>query len=125
MKNLQTALNGKTLADLTADRPAGGSNLLEPTKTEIEAIMALLKLGKSHEEIKQTVRRFLFETRTRTATRAAKDADGNDIQEEFEEEYQHQLSGQGFSFGQLNEIERGMKAKIAELTPVPKDVEAS
>jgi len=89
MKNLASALTGKTLADLTPVQVTGSvSNLLEPTKAEIELIMAALKAGKSHKEIKMTIRR---------------DVNG---------------AKPGFSYGQIKQIELAMKVKVTELTPL-------
>lgn len=92
MENLDTALDGKKLEDLVAEKPAKESTLIEPTKAEVEAMIALLKEGASYKNIRMTVRRV--------------EMDG-----------EKQLSAKGFSYGQIKEIELGMQAKIVELSP--------
>lgn len=88
MENLDAALTGKKLEDLTPnEKPTGGSNLLEPTKAEIESIIAELKKGTPYSVIKKTLRRTVGESKP------------------------------GFSYGQIKEIEAAWKAKIVELTP--------
>lgn len=91
MENLSKALEGKKLEDLQTADPTVGSNLLEPTKAEIETILTALKDGKDYKEIKKTVRR---------------DADGGK---------------KGFSYGQIKEIDLARQAKIVELTPNPEE----
>jgi hypothetical protein len=88
MKNLAKSLEGKTLADLQPVKKVPVSNLLEPTEDEINSILVALKEGKSHHEIKKEIRR------------------------------EDKGSKLGFSYGQIKEIELGMKNKIVELTPV-------
>jgi hypothetical protein len=87
MENLESALADKKLADLQTVKTESGSNLIEPTKDEIGLILDALKDGKSHSEIKKTIRR----------------TDGT--------------SKLGFSFGQIKEIDEARLAKIVELTP--------
>ena len=86
MKNLD--FKNKKLDDLRVEKPAGGSNLIEPTKKEIDLILAALKGGMSHQEIKKTIRRTEGDAKL------------------------------GFSFGQIKEIDKARIAKISELTPV-------
>jgi len=100
MKNLSTALKDKTLEDLNAEQVAPVSNLLEPTKGEIESILALLAEGKSYKEVKREVRRFKMKG-------------------------EEQESAQGFSYGQIKEIDMARLAKVAELTPVVEEVAES
>jgi len=88
MKNLAKALKSKTLADIQPVKTTSVSNLLEPTEAEINSIITALKAGTSHQEIKKTIRR---------------DVGG---------------AKPGFSYGQIREIELGVKEKITELTPV-------
>ena len=90
MENLDTVLSTKKLEDLTliAKKPSG-SNLIEPTKAEVELIVTELRKGTPYGVIKKTIRR----------------ADEGGLY--------------GFSFGQIKEIEQGMKAKVIELTPKP------
>jgi hypothetical protein len=87
MENLDKALEGKTLKDLEETKAGGGSNLIEPTETEIGLILAALKGGMSHSDIKKTIRR---------------NSNGAKL---------------GFSFDQIKEIDAARLAKIAELTP--------
>lgn len=119
MDNLNAALTGKKLNDLRSDDPTKGSNLIEPTKDEIIAILTALKGGTSHTEIKQNIRRRVYETRQRPATRTVKDSEGKDVKEEYQEDYEHLVSAHGFSFGQIREIDKARLAKISELTPTP------
>lgn len=93
MENLAEALEGKKLEDLKGTDPTTGSNLIEPTKEEIESILTALKEGKSYSEIKKTIRR---------------DEDGGK---------------KGFSFGQIKQIDLARKEKIAELIPAPEVAE--
>ena len=93
MENLSKALTGKKLEDLVATKVAKESNILEPTKAEVEQIIVLLKEGKPYKEIRKTVRRVEMSGET-------------------------QVSAKGFSYGQIKEIELGMQAKIVELSPV-------
>ena len=137
MENLDKALSAKKLEDLVAEVPAKEPNLLEPTQAEIEQIITLLKEGKSYKEIRMEVRRVEEEERTRMvqkereATRKVPNPEYNaetnpDVDQEIdetymeqyeeEEAYQFQLSAKGFSYGQIKEIELGMKAKIVKLT---------
>ena len=94
MENLSKALTGKKLEDLVATKVAKESNILEPTKAEVEQIIVLLKEGTPYKVIRKTVRRV--------------EMSGKD-----------QVSAKGFSYGQIKEIELGMKAKVVELTPKP------
>jgi len=96
MKNLSSALKDKTLEDLKPEATGSVSNLIEPTKGQIETIMGMLKEGKTYSEIKKTVRKITKK-------------DGK------------QVSAQGFSFAQIKEIDLARKAKIAELTPEPEE----
>jgi len=89
MENLDKALKSKTLEDLVAVKEAKKSNLIEPTKAEVESILTALKEGKEYKEIKKTVRR------------------------------KKEGSAQGFSYGQIKEIDMARHAKIAELAPEP------
>ncbi len=92
MKNLSAVLTDKTLEDLIPAETTGSvSNLLEPTKIEIQKIMDALKAGKSHKEIKQTIRRNACGAKP------------------------------GFSYGQIKEIELAIQAKVTELTPEPEE----
>jgi len=99
MENLDTALASKKLEDLEPVSTAVQSNLIEPTVAEIEAILTSLKEGKSYGEIKKTVRRVI-------------------------EKEGKQTSAQGFSFGQIKEIDMARLNKLNELTP-KEDVEIS
>jgi hypothetical protein len=90
MDNLEAALEGKKLVDI-APVETGGSNLIEPTKVEIEAIIAAFKDGKDILEIKKTIRR----------------TEGD--------------ASLGFSMDQLREIKTAWEAKIAELSPNPEE----
>lgn len=94
MEQLDAALTGKTLEDLKVDKPTTESNLLEPTKAEIELILTALKDGKSPQEIKKTIRRV--------------EMDG-----------ENQKSAKGFSFDQIKQIDKARLAKVFELTPKP------
>jgi len=94
MENLTKALSAKKLEDLVVALKVKESTLLEPTKVEIEAIIVLLKEGKLYKEIRKTVRRVVMDGET-------------------------QVSAKGFSYGQIKEVEMGMKAKVIELTPKP------
>ncbi len=96
MENLDKALTGKKLEDLVVAPVAKKSNLIEPTKAEVETIIGLLKEGKNYKEIRMTVRR-------------------------IEEKGEKQVSAKGFSYGQIKEIELAMEAKIVELTPAPEE----
>jgi len=90
MENLEKVLATKKLEDLTSTvKPTNGSNLIEPTEAEVELIVTELRKGTPYGEIKKTIRR----------------ADNK--------------GSYGFSFGQIKEIEQGMKAKVIELTPKP------
>lgn len=84
MKNLQPALTGKTLTDLERVK-VSGSNLIEPTKAEIESILAAFKNGDDILKIKKTIRR---------------SKDGASL---------------GFSMDQLRKIDASRRAKINEL----------
>lgn len=119
MQNLDPALAGKQLADLKKPDVAKGSNLIEPTKTEIETILTALKDGLSPQEIKKNIRRVETETRQRIAVRTIKDGEGKDVQEEYQEDYEYRLEAKGFSFNQIKKIDTARKTKIAELTPKP------
>jgi hypothetical protein len=92
MKNLVPVLKDKKLEELVATPKAVVSNLLEPTKAEIEQILTLLKEGKEYKEIKKTVRRVEGDSKF------------------------------GFSYGQIKEVELGRLEKIKELTPVVKEI---
>ena len=89
MKNLDAVMATKKLEDVTKDEKplVGTSNLIEPTKAEIDLIRGELKKGSTPSEIKKTIRR---------------KKDGAEL---------------GFSFGQIKEIEQAMEAKRIELTP--------
>lgn len=93
MENLSKALEGKTLEELKPVAPeAAKQNLIEPTEAEVAQIVEALKAGDSHSKIKKEVRRVVKEGEV-------------------------QKSAQGFSFGQIKEIEMAWKYKIVELTP--------
>jgi hypothetical protein len=92
MENLAKALEGKKLSDLVKTSKEKGSNLIEPTKEEIEQILSLLQEGKEYKEIKKTVRRVEGDSKF------------------------------GFSYGQIKEVELGRLEKIKELTPVVKEI---
>jgi|SaaInlLV_10m_DNA_2_1039722.scaffolds.fasta_scaffold122760_1 hypothetical protein len=87
MKELEKALKEKKLEDLKKVKTDSGSNLLEPTQAEIESILTALKDGKSYKEIKKEVRREVG------------------------------VGKQGFSYGQIKEIDMAREAKVTELTP--------
>jgi hypothetical protein len=91
MKNLTTALTGKKLEDLKVVKAEKVSNLLEPTKKEIESILVALKEGKEYKEIKKEIRRV---------------AEG---------------SAKGFSYGQIKEIDMARLEKIVKLSPKVKE----
>ncbi len=57
MKNLTTALKGKTLEDLQEENVDKGSNLIEPTTAMISSVLTMLKEGKEITEIKKTVKK--------------------------------------------------------------------
>ena len=86
MKNLDKALEGKKLEELKTIKSIGASNLIEPTQAEIELILAALKDGKSYKEIKKEIRREVG------------------------------VGKQGFSYGQIKEIDLARQEKIVELT---------
>ena len=94
MENLTKALSAKKLEDLVVAPKVKVSKILEPTEAEIEQIFTLLQDGTPYKEIRKTVRRVVMD----------KDK---------------QVSAKGFSYGQIKEIEMGIKAKIVELTPKP------
>ena len=94
MENLDKTLTGKKLEDLVVAPKVKVSNVLEPTEAEIEQIFTLLQAGTPYKEIRKTVRRVVMD----------KDK---------------QVSAKGFSYGQIKEIEMGIKAKIVELSPKP------
>ena len=87
MDNLEAAMADKKLADVESAPKGGGSNLIEPTKAEIESILTALKDGTSPQDIKKTFRRTVGESKL------------------------------GFSFAQIKEIDDARLAKVAELTP--------
>jgi methionine aminopeptidase len=96
MQNLDAVLLDKKLEELARfAKVEPTSNLIEPTKAEIEAVIAMLREGREYKEIKKAVRRVMT------------DKDGG------------QLSAKGFSYGQIREIELGMDARIAELAAKP------
>lgn len=89
MKNLTSALNDKTLSELEpVEKVSGKSNLIEPTKVEIMAMIAKMKEGKNDKEVKKEVRR---------------SKDGAQL---------------GFSYAQIKEVRVGWMTKLAELGPV-------
>lgn len=98
MENLDIVLEDKKLEDLKAVAEQPKTTLIEPTQEEIEAIIVLLKEGKAYNEIKKTVRRVI-------------EKDGK------------QISAQGFSYGQIKEIDLAREAKIVELTPKEEVIE--
>ena len=90
MENLTAVLKDKTLEDIQPVEKTGSvSNLIEPTEKEIQLIIDALKEGKSHHEIKKSIRR------------------------------EEKGSKLGFSYGQIKEIELAINAKTSELTPDP------
>ncbi len=94
MENLDAVLSTKKLEDLKlTTKEAKGSNLIEPTKAEIELIVTELLKKTPYSIIKKTIRR-------------AKDG-----------------GSYGFSYGQIKEIERGISDKRIELTPKPELLE--
>ena len=93
MENLDIAMKSKKLKDLQVEKIEPKSILLEPTKVEIELILAALKDGKAYKEIKKEIRR------------------------------EEEGSSKGFSYGQIKEIDMARKLKIADLTPVEEVVE--
>ena len=95
MENLDIALSSKKLEDLVVVPTAKATTKIEPTKAEIEQIIALLLEGKTYKEIRMTVRRV--------------EMDGD-----------KQLSSKGFSYGHIKEIELGIENKVKELTPCGK-----
>ena len=86
MENLETALASKKLEDLQVVQETANTTLLEPTKAEIETIIIALKDGISYKDIKTTIRRTVGKGK------------------------------QGFSYGQIKEIDLARQAKIAEIT---------
>lgn len=111
MENLDKALKSKKLEDLVKTKETAKSNLIEPTKQEIEAIVAMLAEGKAYREIKLAVRR----TETEKRTKKKLDEEGNETDQD--EEYDHQLSSKGFSYGQIREVDLARLAKVSELQP--------
>jgi hypothetical protein len=97
MKNLEKALKGKKLEELVSTVNNVEVTLLEPTEAEVGQILNLLKEGKTYREIKLAVRRTVME---------------GDVQK----------SAQGFSYGQIKEIDLARQSKIAELTPVAEEL---
>lgn len=97
MENLDKALTGKKLEDLQVVEKTKKSNLLEPTKEEVEQILAALVEGKGYGEIKKEVRRVEMDGET-------------------------QVSAKGFSYGQIKEIDMARQAKIVELSPKVEEV---
>lgn len=91
MENLDKAIEGLKLEDLKTENEVK-TFTIEPTKEEIETIIGHLKDGKEYSWIKKNVRRVV-------------EKDGK------------QISAQGFSFGQIKEIDLARTAKIDELTP--------
>jgi len=114
MKNLEKALKGKKLEDLVSTVNNVEVTLLEPTEAEVGQILNLLKEGKTFREIKLAVRRTETEKRMRPKY---KEVEGEQVAD-GEEEYDFQISAQGFSYGQIKEIDLARQAMIAELTPV-------
>lgn len=57
LQNLGAALAGKRLVDLEPTVPVGKSNLIEPTKAEIESMIAAFKQGRDIKWIRKNVRR--------------------------------------------------------------------
>ena len=92
MENLEIALIDKKLEDLKSDVSGVATFQIEPTKEEIETILGHLKEGKDYKWIRRNVRRIVM-----------KDA--------------KQVSAQGFSRQQIQDIDRARQAKIVELSP--------
>jgi hypothetical protein len=89
MENLVSALEGKQLGDLRKTSVVSKSNLIEPTKAEIELILTALAEGKGYKEIKKTIRRV------------------------------EEGSAKGFSYGQIKEIDTARWSTIDILDPQP------
>jgi hypothetical protein len=96
MENLNKALNTYTAEELCVEKEVVKENLLEPTEAEIKSIINAIKEGKTDKEIKVTVRRFI------------------------KNEKGEQVSAQGFSYGQIQEIRNAVDQKAAT---VVKEVE--
>ena len=84
-------MEGMTLKDLTPVVKEGASNLIDLTDKEKLEIVELLKQGKSFGQVKKEFKRVVGESH---------------------------LSA---SIGQIKEVEMLWKAKLAELTPAPKE----
>ena len=119
MKNLATVFKDKTLEELVIKNEKPKVEPLEPTLAEKRAILAALVEGKTYKEIKKEVRRVEKEKRTRPKYKQVVDSETGmaETVEDGTEEYDHQLSAKGFSYGQIKEIDMARLAKIAELTP--------
>ena len=124
MKNLDTALTGKKLTDLQADKLVGGSNLVEPTKVEIEAIMSALKAGMSPSEIKKTIRRWEKDGSPLPQIEVDVILALSDEQRKAQkpERAAQKITAKGFSSEQINLINEARLKKIAELIPTPKEI---
>ena len=93
MENLSKVLDKKTLEDLQiVEEKNTGSNLIEPTEVEIEAILTHLKEGKDLLWIRRNVRRV------------------------------EEGSAKGFSFGQIEEIRQAWEVKLVELSPKEEEI---
>ena len=84
-------LDNKSLDDLKPITEEHICHMIEPTDEEVMLIVEDLKVGKSFKEIKKARRRFIVK---------------EDIQ----------TSAQGFTLGQIKEIELAWKTRIIELT---------
>lgn len=90
MEHLQEVISAKTLGELEPAAPkAAVPNILEPTKAEIESIIALMISGVDNWEIKRTVRREVDVKGTKAYP--------------------------GFTQEQIKEIRAAVEARIAEL----------
>jgi len=88
LENLDNVLGNKTLADLETPVANAVSNLIEPTAVEIDLILLALKDGKDYKYIRKNIRRTVGNAKL------------------------------GFSYEQIDEINKARLRKIAELKPV-------
>ena len=92
-------LDGKTLNDLTPlEKPKAPKEKKVMTDEEKLQVVELLRQGKGFKQIKMKVRRVKMEG-------------------------DKQIYSKAFSYSQFKEVENEWKAKIAELTPKPKEEE--